>query len=160
MLIENTSRSVRRAPEEHNKKKYPYGCDVINSPFFSKKYVSPSLTPCYLFFFSPLTFRSKPLEFNFFSNRSFQKLVTTCFVHQKCQKTFFFTTPYEYFCYSIAGLHARLFNYVQNPAEASGEVFLQPQKHGAPTRFGGRVWRIHQLHSQRTQQPLRSRTSS
>ena len=98
-------------------------------------------------FFSPLTFRPKPLEFNFFSNRSFQKLVTTCFVHKKCQKTFFFTTSNEYFCYSIAGLHARLFNHVQNAAEASCEVLLQPQKHGAPTRFGGRVWRIYQLHS-------------
>lgn len=43
--------------------------------------------------------------------------------------------------------HARLFNHVQNAAEATCEVLLQPQKHGAPTRFGGRVWRIHQLHS-------------
>jgi TRAP-type mannitol/chloroaromatic compound transport system permease small subunit len=54
MLIENTSRSVRRAPEEHNKKKHPYRCDVINYPFFSKKYVTTSqnlLLP--IFFFLP-----------------------------------------------------------------------------------------------------------
>ncbi len=36
--------------------------------------------------------------------------------------------------------YARLFNYVQNAAEASREVLLQPQKHGAPTRFGRGVW--------------------
>jgi hypothetical protein len=62
MLIENISRSVRRAPKEHNKKKYSYRGDVINSPFFSKKYVTPSQTLLLPIFFSPFIFTPNPLN--------------------------------------------------------------------------------------------------
>jgi hypothetical protein len=74
MLIENTSRSVRRAPEEHNKKKYPYRCDVTNSPFFSKKYVSPSLIPLLPIFFLHSFFTLNPLNSISFQTEVFKNL--------------------------------------------------------------------------------------
>jgi hypothetical protein len=71
MLIENTSRSDRRAPEEHNKKEYPYRCDVTFSHFFLKKNTyHPPKIPCYLIFLR-LTFQLKFLEFNPFYKQSF-----------------------------------------------------------------------------------------